>query len=460
MSSSLPLAGSLTAALASPLPARAGLPPSAWKIRAQPLQTTPLPVGPQAPTGTQTVVIRSLDLSQFSPASAAVRSAASASEAPQLSRDYLLGALDRALTRLSTSLHHVPPLQEAAQKLRIVHLEALAISTPETVAALLRACSQSVRERLLARMENSLQCLEEKLVHQDSLHLRRIHTLLSEGLQQLQRAATSPGQVSVQQQHQGLLALAVSHALGSLYENRTPTEQNLRLQQWAIFLEGDRELSPRRLLAAAEALQGHVSLMAEMQHSLILLAAPGQAEPDLALLDTPLPAASLEVLTLLRDMPADELAVLGEAMQELRSAVCTQWLDGLGSIPRHHSLALQILSSEAQALIQQADELALRVLAPVPEPPQGFEDGVLSLIRKFKQILRQLDQDLHQIFLQILSQNLAQRRLDATFFEKLLEESRFAAHLRTLRDDLRRQLEYRYQQIEIQLWDAFSGQTD
>ena len=113
------------------------------------------------------------------------------------------------------------------------------------------------------------------------------------------------------------------------------------------------------------------------------------------------------------------------------------------------------LSPEIQSLIDQADELALRlVLNPDPEPPKGFEDGVLSLLRQFSDIIRKLQADQQNLQAEQAAKIIQQRSLDKQFLGNLLDSKQYDQTLRDQRDQLQEQVSTRYQAIGSALQQA------
>jgi hypothetical protein len=190
-----------------------------------------------------------------------------------------------------------------------------------------------------------------------------------------------------------------------------------------------------------------------MQMALQLLAGPGQL-PTPDLMNTPLAASGLEALNLMQDMHPAELSGLGAAMNALRTDMRSQWDPAFADLNREVGARIAEaadLSGTAEDLIRKADELALRVLSPKPEPPKGFEDGLVSLIRAFREILEQLDKDQGAIFRSNLSRILERRKGDSVFFAQLQTDQQFERNSRSQRENLSEQVQERYDQVVSQL---------
>ncbi len=286
-----------------------------------------------------------------------------------------------------------------------------------------------------------------------------MHRILSAGLERLQAAATGEKTLAPAEQQEATMAMAMSHCIGHLHENASPAEQASRLQQWVLLLEERRQetggLTPQDLLDAATQIQttGTDELKIGMQTALQLLAGPGQT-PAPNLMNAPLAASGLEALNLIQDMRPEELSGLGAALNALRTDMRSQWAPAFEALNREVGARMAEaadLSGAAEDLIRKADELALRVLSPKPEPPKGFEDGLVSLIRAFREILEQLDKDQGAILLDNLSRILERRKGDSLFFAKLQTDQQFERNSRSQRENLSEQVQDRYDRVVSQL---------
>ncbi|MBT9546207.1 MAG: hypothetical protein IV090_12520 [Candidatus Sericytochromatia bacterium] len=443
-----------------------GLKPVSWKIRPS-VETNALSTPDSFVR--QSPVIRSLDpqklaRTEVSFALELSEKSVTAIQEPQLSRSYLFKALDQALKSLpaGVDLKQVHPLAEAAKNIRVDN------SLPEIAEnrlpkrleqALSHPRSEALRDRLSQRIQTSLERLEQRLEDSNSPRLQHMHRILSAGLERIQAAATGEKSLAPAEQQEATMAMAMSHCIGHLHEKAPPTEQASRLQQWVLLLEERRQetggLTPQDLLNAATQIQssGADELKMGMQTAMQLLAGPGQtAAPDL--MNAPLAASGLEALNLMQDMRPEELSGLGAAMNALRTDMRSQWapaFEELNSEVNTQIAESADLSGAAEDLIRKADELALRVLSPKPEPPKGFEDGLVSLIRAFREILEQLDKDQGAILLGNLSRILERRKGDSLFFAQLQTDQQFERNSRSQRENLSEQVQERYDRVVSQL---------
>ncbi len=437
-----------------------GLKPVSWKIRPS-VETNAL--SPSDSFVRQSPVIRSLDPQKLTH---------TAIQEPQLTRSYLFKALDQALKSLpaGVDLKQVHPLAEAAKNIRVdnsIPEVAENRRPPKPEPALEKALekalshprSEALRDRLSQRIQTSLERLEQRLEDRNSPRLQHMHRILSAGLERLQAAATGEKTLAPAEQQEATMAMAMSHCIGHLHENASPAEQASRLQQWVLLLEERRQetggLTPQDLLNAATQIQssGTDELKTGMQTALQLLAGPGQI-PTPDLMNAPLAISGLEALNLMQDMRPEELSGLGAAMNALRADMRSQWAPAFEDLNREVGARMAEaadLSGTAEDLIRKADELALRVLSPKPEPPKGFEDGLVSLIRAFREILEQLDKDQGAILLGNLSRILERRKGDSLFFAQLQTDQQFERNSRSQRENLSEQVQERYDRVVSQL---------
>lgn len=429
-----------------------GLKPVSWKIRPS-VETNALSTADSFVR--QSPVIRSLDPQKLPQ---------TAIQEPELTRRYLFKALDQALKSLpaGVDLKQVHPLAEAAKNIRVDNSlpeSAESRLPPKLEQALSHPRSEALRDRLSQRLQTSLERLEHRLEDSNSPRLKHMHRILSAGLERLQAAATGEKTLAPAEQQEATMAMAMSHCIGHLHENASPAEQASRLQQWVLLLEERRQetggLTPQDLLDAATQIQttGTDELKIGMQTALQLLAGPGQT-PAPNLMNAPLAASGLEALNLIQDMRPEELSGLGAALNALRTDMRSQWAPAFEALNREVGARMAEaadLSGAAEDLIRKADELALRVLSPKPEPPKGFEDGLVSLIRAFREILEQLDKDQGAILLDNLSRILERRKGDSLFFAKLQTDQQFERNSRSQRENLSEQVQDRYDRVVSQL---------
>ncbi|MGE3725776.1 MAG: hypothetical protein AB7I41_09505 [Candidatus Sericytochromatia bacterium] len=450
----------------------AGLTPVSWKIRpsveANAL-STPDSFVRQSP------IIRSLDPQKLPRTEVSFEIELSAqaektAQEPQLSRTYLFQALDQALKNLpaGVDLKQIHPLAEAAKNIRVENPLPVIAETrlPKRLEqALSHPRSEALRDRLSQRIETSLARLEQRLEDSNSPRLQQMHRILSAGLERLQAAATGEKTLAPAEQQEATMAMAMSQCIGHLHENASPAEQATRLQQWVLLLEERRQetggLTPQDLLNAAAQIQssGTDQLQTGMQSALQLLAGPGQT-PSPNLMEAPLAASGLEALNLMQDMRPEELSGLGAAMSALRTDLRNQWAPAFADLNSEVGIRIAEaadLSGEAEDLIRRADELALRVLSPKPEPPKGFEDGLVSLIRAFREIFEQLDKDQGAILLGNLSRILERRKGDSVFFAKLQTDQQFELNSRSQRENLSEQVQERYDRLVAQLQNSLAA---
>ncbi|PIQ23909.1 hypothetical protein COW36_11565 [bacterium (Candidatus Blackallbacteria) CG17_big_fil_post_rev_8_21_14_2_50_48_46] len=437
-----------------------GLQPSSWKIRPDRSETSELK--PQDRYLSQGPKIRSLDLSLVSLPDKPL-AVISHQEVPaqiQFSKNHLLTALNLALGKLSSSEEHahIHPLAEAAHSIRVASPQALAGAedklNQKIQAVLAQPRSQALRERLSSRIETSLARLEDRMGKTDSPRLQRLHEILSQGLERLKAVATGERALPESEKKQAILALTLNQVVGHLCKEGSPQEQATRMQQWALLVEElkqNQPLTAQLMLDAAARLnvEDQTALEQDLASSLALLSGPGQKLPE-GLLNAALPETGVEALALIHDMNASELFTFGSAMKALSAEIRGEWLPAASDLNSEITAGLaqlEILSSDAQDLIKKADELALAPLAPKPEPPKGFEEGVLSLVREFKKIIQQLDKDQSALFLKNLAHVLEQRKHDNAFIDQIQADLRFDATLRGQRENLKEQVETRYQHV-------------
>lgn len=459
-----------------------GLQPVSWKIRPSVENTAPntaqnTALGNPDSFVRQSPVIRSLDPQKLPRTEISFVEQFSASPLtlpePQLSKSYLFEALDLALKNLPAGegLKHVHPLAEAAKNIRVENPAAEAVENlprqrvEEVERALSHPRSEALRDRLGQRIQTSLDRLEERREESDSPRLKQMYRILSAGLERVKTAATGEKNLSPAEQQEATMAMAMSESMGHIQENTPPAEQASRLQQWVLLLEERRQqaggLSPQDLLDSAMliATTGTTELQTGMETALQLLAGPGQA-PNPGLMDAPLAATGLEALSLMQDMRPEELSSLGAAMSALRTDFRSSWAPAfadLNSEIGNRIAEAATLSPETEGLVRKADELALRVLSPKPEPPKGFEDGLVTLIRAFREILEQLDKDQGAIALGNLSRILERRKGDSVFFAKLQIDQQFELNSRSQRDNLNEQIQDRYGRLVAQLQNSLAA---
>jgi hypothetical protein len=463
MPSLQPLASPLSlSAIRSPQ-SNPGLKPATWKIRPAQENTQ---INTSDSFSRQTPTIRSLDLNKL-PSKTALLPLSTTIQQPQepeLSQTNLLQALELALTNLSNPKHQqtIHPLIEAAKEILVI---APAPTNKALEQILIQPRSLALRERLAARIHHSLERFENELETGNSPRLKQMNKLLSAGLHLIELSVTGKKKLSQAEQTEALVALSMSQAMGFLVQDANPAAQASRLQAWALLLEEQSQttvLNPQKLIDIAMQLQPKADLQAEMQSSLNLLVDLGnlgESEAK-ALLTQPLTGTAGQILSLIQEMQPAELQRLGAGLQSLHSEIQNDWMPAWNDLNSEIGERLSEaagLSSEAQALIKKADELALRLLSPKPEPPQGFEDGLLSLIQAFKKILQQLDKDQSALFLADLSRVLALRKRDNSFLDKLQSDLRYDLSSRQERENLNAQIEARYQNVLTQLQDTLAA---
>lgn len=453
-------------ALRSSRPSPVGMQPVSWKIRPD---GAPSAANPKDSFERTAPIIRSLDPQKLTRSDLSFEAQLNArnstvSQEPSLSRSYLFKALDRALQNLplETHLPEIHPLAEAAKSIR-VELPLAPLTEvrlpPKIEHALRHPRSEALRERLSQRIEGTLTRLEHRLENSNSPRLKQMHQLLSTGLAHLRSAATGEKALSPEEQQTATMALALSQCMGHLYKHSAPTEQASRLQQWVLLLEERRGqtgvLTPQDLLQAARQIQSLNAdeLQTGMQAALELMAGPGQSSLP-QVLNQPLARSGLAVLDLMQEMHPQELNHMGAALAELQTDIQSQWLTAFADLNREIGVRIAEaaeLSTEAEDLIRKADELALRVLSLKPEPPKGFEDGLVSLIRAFRKILEQLSKDQGALLAGNLARILERRKGDSLFFAQLQTDQQFEFNSRTQRQNLNEQVQARYERLNQQL---------
>ncbi|PKL76825.1 MAG: hypothetical protein CVV27_08290 [Candidatus Melainabacteria bacterium HGW-Melainabacteria-1] len=408
-------------------------------------------------------VIRSLDASKLPPTTPALlRQSGDSTPKLRLTREQLVQALDRSGGQVNEGPRQIPAglesLTQAVSRIRgdssSVRLESPTASerpqsAPEVTGPRVDALREHIRERLGAALGR----FEQRLAGSDSSRLQRLHGLLAEGLASVAQAAVATEPISPQQRAQGALALTLCQALSHLTSQGSEQEQAVKLQQWALMVDESSQsgaLTPRMMLEAAASLlaEGAQQLQSETAQVMRLL---GEG-PDL--LDEPLPPAGREALQLMQEMTPAELSVLGSASRELSITLLRDVLsifDVLTAEIKAQRAESAKLDAKTLELIAKADELALRMLMPVPEAPNGFEDGVLSLLREFRKIIEALDIDMRAVQAQETALILERRKLDSQFLVKLLGDRQYHSSVQQQRDSQLDQVKQRYDQLAQRL---------
>lgn len=308
---------------------------------------------------------------------------------------------------------------------------------------------QALRQKVADRLAQAKLQLEQGLNQQPSPRLLQLLKLVSEGLAELENAIISAEPVPQEAQRKGLFALVMSQAMAHLARGNEQ-EQSTRLQQWALMMDEENQdgsLTPQMMLQTAQKLNSESDdLLAQTAESLELLG------PDAAaLMQQKIPEAEAQAFQLMQDMTPKELNLWANAnkgfVQALRSSVLPAW-QTLQSQSKALAQELELLSPEVQALVKQADELALRSLSPAPEAPKGFENGVLSLLREFIKIIQTLDHEQLALQAQQTALILQQRKLDQSFLSNLLEDHQYHQQTQRQRSELQAHIQERYEYLE------------
>lgn len=418
----------------------------------------------------------------------------------KLATEYHFKALDLALARqgLKTEAHQQgSPIQQWVSQFRSTKLQAAPpIQRPETLQLQdfdlplpeggierLRAALQTARQqpenlklkaRLQRRMEQTLTRLAKRGEQSHSPRIQRLTRLMTQGLEKLEKAATGEQSLSPLEQRQATTALAMMTAIEELSNGGSAPEQATRLQAWSLQVEDQVEqqgtLTARDLIDTAKQILSGVGSgldpMQELRESLSLLGGAGDPDPPdpETLLDTPLSEAGKQILDLLKDMPPAELSQWAETMQWLSTEVQGNWQSDYLALDQALKQSVTHLvstppedlglSDDVLALIQRAEELAQKNLAPTPDLPRGFEEGVQSLFREFQRILRQLDRDQMVLFKKQFDLGLERLRLETHFLDQQQEAARYDSEVREQRSGLQKQLNLRLDRLQQALQDA------
>lgn len=436
-------------------------------------------------------VIRSLDPSRLPPTAPPLTGApevafppAAPGEGSALSKDRLVAALSRAVRQLPSDggTSYLAGLGDTVRRIRARQTEAASQQAeaghaggPQLDKSGRRI--QALRERLAEDVTVAAKELAP-LEQSESPRVRGLFGILRRGLQQASKAAAAeaPAEVSPEARSEGAMALAMTKAMAFLSQgsdkaaapaegqpadkaDKAGDDSSLGglMQRWVLMLEEkgrQGQLSPQDLIDAAAEVKGQdPSALRQETASMMRL----MGENVEQMMKAPLAASGLEAIKLMQDMPPRDLAQVARTSRAVIGQLQDKVLGRLDQLYKEleaRQAEQAALSAEAQALIDKADELALRSLSPVPEPPHGFEKGVISLIQEFIKIIRNLDHDIRALQLQQTAKVLERRKLDSAFLHKLLEGRRHESEQRQNSDALHEQVRTRYDQLATRLQEA------
>lgn len=364
-----------------------------------------------------------------------------------------------------------PALQEIvsrwrAQQLRSAHPASAAVSAaaeqtlqPSPLKQLQSIQSWPQLAPLKQRLQQRIQAVglnfQQGLERDASPRLKALGQTLGQGLHNLQRSveAAAPDVVDA-----GRRALTVFLSLAGLEGIAALERPALQLQSWALSLEDRvRTGDPNEALAFRDLLEvtgQFTALKIEEQGVTGLLSQNLQAYGGAPWQNQAVSSHLFELLDTLDAMTPHELRQSKRLVDFLQGAQRTDIAPAFGDLQRLTERTLRAqaeLADEVLLLIQRADALALRELAPTPEAPREFPNGVLSLIQYFKQVLIQLDSDQQALIERQLRDLLQQREQDNQIIAQILEAQRHEQISRAQQDRLIDEAQRRYEEIRQDL---------